>query len=136
MTSLTLARRRESRFPGEQLLRLDARGRVRTGRERREELLVEFDRSGVSGARFARMAGIKYQTFAGWLHQRRMRSAGGKRSKQVTWVEAAVKPAGAEGASLRVQLPGGAWMDLASSAQMHGAALLLRELAREGGGAC
>lgn len=117
-------------------MRLDARGRVRTGRERREQLLLEFDRSGVSGARFARMAGIKYQTFAGWLHQRRMRSAGGKHSKRVTWVEASVKPLATEACPLRVQLPGGAWMDLATSAQMSVAVQLLRELAREGGLPC
>jgi hypothetical protein len=115
---------------------LDARDRVRTGRERREQLLAEFDRSGVSGARFARMAGIKYATFAGWLHQRRRAAAGVKRLRPVTWVEAAVKPAGAEGPPLRVQLPGGAWMELASSAQMSAAVQLLRELAKEGGRPC
>ena len=54
-----------------QLLRQDTRGRVRTSRERRAALLAEFDRSGVSAARFARMAGINYQTFAGWRHGRR-----------------------------------------------------------------
>jgi hypothetical protein len=50
MTSLTLARGRDCRLSEEQLLRLDVRGRVRTGRERREQLLAKFDRSVVSGA--------------------------------------------------------------------------------------
>jgi hypothetical protein len=109
---------------------------VRTGRERREQLLAEFDRSGVSGARFARMAGIKYATFAGWLHQRRGKAAGARRSRRVTWVEAAVKPCMAQGAALRVQLPGGAWMELTSNAQMNTAVQLLRGLAREERGAC
>jgi hypothetical protein len=135
MTSLTLARGRESRLSGEQLLRLDARGRVRTGRDRREQLLSEFDCSGVSGARFARMAGIKYATFAGWLHLRRREVSGAKRSRRVTWVEA-VKPPVAESAALRVELPGGAWMELMPGRQMSAAVQLLRELAKEGGGAC
>jgi hypothetical protein len=54
----------------------------------------------------------------------------------VTWVEAAVKPGPAQSAALRVQLPGGAWMELSSSAQIQGAVQLLRELAKEGEGAC
>jgi hypothetical protein len=109
---------------------------VRTGRERREQLLAEFDRSGVSGARFARMAGIKYATFAGWLHQRRREATGAGHAKGVTWVEAAVKPCMAPSAALRVQLPGGAWMELTPGDRMSTAVQLLRELAKEGGGSC
>jgi len=54
-----------------EILKQDSRGRVRVPKERRETLLAEFERSGMSGAAFARMAGIKYQTFANWRHQRR-----------------------------------------------------------------
>ena len=91
MTSLDLARTRKSKSEsnGGELLRLDTRGRVRTGRERREMLLAEFDRSGVSGARYARMAGINYQTFYGWLHERRRAATGkpaSKRCKPVKWL--------------------------------------------------
>jgi hypothetical protein len=136
MTSLTLSRKAGGPSPNEELLRLDSRGRARTGRERRERLLAEFDRSGLSGARFARLTGINYQTFAGWLHQRRNRKAGVKRPKAVTWVEAAVRPPDTETKPLRVELPGGAWMDLSCPAQIEGAAQLLRELAKEGGLAC
>jgi hypothetical protein len=45
--------------------------RVRVPAPRREALLDEFERSGVSGAKFARLVGIKYPTFAGWVHRRR-----------------------------------------------------------------
>jgi hypothetical protein len=38
---------------------------------RREALLDEFEKSGASGAKFARLAGIKYATFAGWVLKRR-----------------------------------------------------------------
>lgn len=143
MTSLDLARSRKSKSEsnGGELLRLDTRGRVRTGRERREVLLAEFDRSGVSGARFARMAGINYQTFCGWLHARRREASGkpaSKRLKPVKWLEAAVTPAAAPALAgpLRVQLPGGAWMDLALPEQLCAAAQLLRELDAKGGAPC
>ena len=141
MTSLALAQSRKAKSGsnGGELLRQDTRGRVRTGRERREMLLAEFDRSGVSGARFARMAGINYQTFYGWLHLRR-REAGGKpaskRAKPVKWLEAVVGTASVPAPSLRVQLPGGAWMEVSSPEQARAAAQLLRELGAGGGAPC
>jgi hypothetical protein len=53
------------------VLKQEGRGRVRVAAPRREALLDEFERSGVSGAKFARLVGIKYPTFAGWVHRRR-----------------------------------------------------------------
>ena len=35
-----------------------------TPADRREQLLEEFERSGLSGSKFAQLVGIKYQTFA------------------------------------------------------------------------
>ncbi len=55
----------------DEVLKQDRRGRVRVPTERREALLDEFARSGLSAAAFAQMAGIKYPTFANWLQQRR-----------------------------------------------------------------
>jgi hypothetical protein len=46
----------------------------------------------------------------------------------------ATLPAQAE--PLRVQLPGGAWMDLGSPAQLRAAAQLLQELGAKGGAPC
>ena len=54
-----------------EILKQDGRGRVRTPARRREALLDEFEKSGASGAKFARLAGIKYATFAGWVLKRR-----------------------------------------------------------------
>lgn len=54
-----------------EVLKQDSRGRVRVPVERREALLEEFERSGASAAKFARLAGIKYATFAGWVQERR-----------------------------------------------------------------
>ena len=53
-----------------QILKTDALARVRTPASRRRELLEEFDRSGLSGAKFAALAGIKYSTFATWAAKR------------------------------------------------------------------
>ena len=55
----------------EAILKTDVLGRVRTPRERREHLLDEFERSGLSGKKFAALAGIKYPTFATWAQKRR-----------------------------------------------------------------
>src|SRR6187431_1464742 len=58
----------------QKVLKQDVRGRVRTPVERREMLLGEFERSGLSGPKFAELVGVKYQTFAGWVHERRKKS--------------------------------------------------------------
>ena len=34
--------------------------------QRREELLLEFERSGLPATKFAQLAGVRYQTFATW----------------------------------------------------------------------
>jgi hypothetical protein len=47
-----------------QILNRDAQGRVLVSRERRESLLAEYDRSGMSGVKFAQYVGIKYSTLA------------------------------------------------------------------------
>jgi len=56
---------------GDLVLKTDVLGRVKTPAVRRQSLLEEFERSGLSGAKFAALAGIKYSTFASWLQKRR-----------------------------------------------------------------
>ena len=48
------------------ILKTDSRGRVRMPPQRREELLMEFERSGLPATKFAALAGVRYQTFATW----------------------------------------------------------------------
>ena len=55
----------------EVVLKQDVLGRVKTLKARREQLLDEFERSGLPGLKFAELAGIKYQTFATWARERR-----------------------------------------------------------------
>ena len=44
---------------------------MKTTAARREQLLDEYELSGLSGTKFAAMAGVKYQTFALWAQRRR-----------------------------------------------------------------
>src|SRR5262249_14332648 len=46
-------------------------GRKKTLAARREQLVDEFERSGLSGCKSAELAGLKYQTFATWVQKRR-----------------------------------------------------------------
>jgi len=58
---------------GGQIFKRDTIGRVRLPRARREELLDEYERSGISGVQFAAYVGIKYSTLAHWIQKRKRR---------------------------------------------------------------
>jgi hypothetical protein len=49
------------------ILKTDRAGRVRTPRERQEQIVTEWKNSGMSAMRFAEAIGVKYQTFSGKL---------------------------------------------------------------------
>lgn len=61
---------------------LDTQGRVRASKEQRRLILAEFERSGMSAARFAKQTGLKYSTLAGWLQRYRRPKPPG-RARQV-----------------------------------------------------
>ncbi len=118
------------------ILKTDEKGRVRTPAARRESLLDEFERSGLSGAKFAALAGIKYPTFAVWAQQRR-RQRGGRTTVRarpndpVRWLEAVVEAAGPESQlapGVGLQLPGGVRLELNDAKQVPLVAALLRAL--------
>jgi hypothetical protein len=119
----------------ETILKTDVLGRVKTPVARREQLLDEFERSGLTGQKFAAVVGIKYQTFATWAQKRRrQRDAypAVKRPKQLRWLEAVVE-AGQGGGDknplpLMLELPGGARVQINDSKQAALAAVLLRAL--------
>lgn len=100
---------------GSKLVKTDVMGRLRTTRKQREALLDAFDQGGLSGPDFARVHGIKYQTFATW-RQRRKRERGeyckaaAKKPENFTLVEVAEDRAeaapGHSESALRVELPG------------------------------
>ena len=68
-TSMT-TNKNDSLGAGE-ILKVDVLGRVTVPREKREELLDTFEKSGMSGAQFAQHHGIHVQTFASWIQKRR-----------------------------------------------------------------
>jgi hypothetical protein len=119
------------------LLKTDVLGRMRTPAARREQLLDEFERSGASGVQFAKLTGLKYQTLATWVLQRKRRRVAISNGKnpnasvaKVRWLEATVgKVADHDGTStLPVQLPGGAGLEISCAKQIPLAAALLRAL--------
>ena len=122
--------------------RTDSRRQIRISRKKREALLAEFDKSGMSGSKFAKQEGIKYTTLAYWLQKRRrprsktilaQKSVPGTRNK-VRWLEAVVddpqnkEPPMLATATLVVHGPGGVRLELSDDKQVKLAAQLLREL--------
>ncbi len=117
------------------LIKTDVLGRMHRTPEQREKILDEYERSGLSGAKFAALCGVKYQTFANW-RQRRKRPGKGdaKRAPQrkaatpVRWLEASVQPAATSASGLVLQLPGGVRTQIANRSQIALAAALVRAL--------
>ncbi len=120
------------------LIKTDVLGRVHRTPEQRERVLDEFERSGLSGPKFAALCGVRYQTFASWLARRKsQRQAHSKRQPprkvltRVRWLEASVQPAAASAtAGLLLQLPGGVHAQINNPHQIGLAAALMRALAK------
>ena len=123
-------------IPESSVLKTDGRGRVRTPPAQREALLDEFERSGLSGMRFAALHGVKYPSFANWVQGRRRRrlaepppGAGGPVAVQ--WLEAEVRTVdGRELPSgVMLHLPGGMRVEVTHPQQIRLAAELVHALA-------
>lgn len=135
------------------ILKRDVLGRITMTREQRETLLDEFERSGLKGLPFARMAGVNYPTFASWIQKRRRARGdyGGDGVNKplvesrkieargaVRLLEAVIAPS-VEGQRsvatevdhlrlLEVQLPGGIKLRVADACQAALAAALIKAL--------
>ena len=121
------------------IIKTDEAGRIQMPGDRREQLLDEFERSGLSGAKFAALAGIKYQTFATWARERRKRRtasepANGKTVDSVRWLETVVEAGRISSVKspevLMLQLPGGVRMEVADEKQAALAAVLIKALGK------
>jgi len=112
---------------------VDTKGRVRASKEQRRVILAEFERSGVSAARFAKLTGLKYSTLAGWL-QRYRRTQPQRRARRVRLLEAVMEPAPSAGSqealSVVLRLVGGAQIGITDRKQIPLAAALIRALAQ------
>ena len=119
--------------PGSEILKVDEVGRIQTPPEKREALLAEYDRSGMTGAQFARFSGVRYATLMSWL-QRRRKEAGC--SEQVTtpgpdqprWLEARVEGEVPKSENLVMEMGGGIRMLVGNRTQAALAGELLRAM--------
>lgn len=139
-----------------EVLKQDTQGRVRVSPQRREALVDEFEKSGVSGMKFARLVGIKYSTFANWVKQRRERRAATKLTVCGA-SQASGSPANAgpvrlfeallDGAprspvastaveGLLIELPGGSRLRIESPVQLEMAAELVAMIAQRARSRC
>ena len=134
MTNTTLA---------DEVLKRDALGRVRTPRARREALVEEFERSGVSAKKFAALVGVNDQSFASWVQA--WRKARGQRAAAAGPVrlwEAVLEGGGgearqfADAPGLVVEMPGGSRMRIESPVQLQMAAELVTLVAQRTGARC
>jgi transposase-like protein len=122
------------------ILKTDALGRVTLTREKRAELLEAFDRSGLKGTQFARLAGVNYGTFASWVQDRRhargeyplvRKPATAATPPPLRLLEATLAaPASASSrvSPLEVHLPGGAKLLITDSSHIALVAQLLNSL--------
>ena len=118
---------------GGAIIKTDELGRVRTPAARRESLLDEFERSGLSAVQFAALSGIKYQTFAAWAARRRKSAAPQipvKPGDSVRWLEAVTEGLPHSSGVLVLALPGGVRLEVGDEKQAVLAAVLVRTLAR------
>ena len=83
----------------------DKRGRRLMSAQGVEQLLSEYDQSGLTQAAFARRAGVKYPTFASWMQARRAKS--GDNRGEVRFAQIQLPVANASAAELSVTLPDG-----------------------------
>ena len=145
-----------STIPEAVILKTDARGRVKTPLAQREALVDAFERSGLSGMKFAALHGVKYPSFANWVQQRKRRrlmaSAGGEwpqspspedaaqgSGARLQWWEAVVdeptampnpnpNAIGPSCRGLQLHLSGGVRMEITAAAQVAWAAQLFRAM--------
>ncbi len=123
-----------------EILKVDTKGRVRVSRQRREALLVEYDRSSMSAAAFAEWVGVKYPTFCWWLQERKraLEKAEPTESAGMSWVEAVVeRDAGKEAAGggrlvIEISQGGGARLEVGDLGSAALAAEVLRRLGGNG----
>ena len=99
-----------------EILKTDVLGRIWTPKEKRAELVAEYERSAMSAAEFAKWSGVRYATFTGWVQkarkERRKKAVsaveGGSSGEVMRWAEAVcAEPPVAATAPLTIHLQGG-----------------------------
>jgi hypothetical protein len=97
---------------GSEILKVDEVGRIQTPPEKRAALLAEFNRSGMTGAQFARFSEVRYPTLMSWLQKRRKEAgqnepSGVQREDHPPWLEVRVGGEIPKSANIVVELGAG-----------------------------
>ena len=118
--------------PRDEILKTDTRGRVRVSPERRQQLLDECDRSGLSAAQFTALHQINYQTFMGWRKKRRGQQANKRSVKalpsKVEFREVVVGQAPESVTALEIEIAGDIRLRINNQKQAALAADFIRQL--------
>jgi transposase-like protein len=120
--------------PTTEIIKADARGRMRYPAQFREDALDAFEKSGMSAAGFAERCGVKYQTFAGWVKRRRKARQQAAENKaeepdgEPKFLLAEVRGEDPPTRGLRVRLPGGAVASVSCGAEVPLLVELIRAL--------
>ncbi len=93
---------------------------------KRQEILAEYDRSGMSGQAFAKWVGITYSTFASWIQKRRRDQNASTPEVPPKWMEVVSAPV--VSAALVIELTSGAKLTVGDESQAKLAAVLIRSL--------
>ena len=96
-------------------------------------MLAEYDRSGMTGAQFARFSGVRYATLMYWLQKRRKEAGPGRASDDSgpdhpRWLEARVEGEVPKPENLVVEVGGGVRMLVGNRTQAVLAGEVLRAM--------
>jgi transposase-like protein len=119
--------------PDSPIIRTGSDGRLRYSPEQRQTLLDAYDRGGQSALAFSKHHGVCYQTFIAWLRKRRESGAPlppGASAFAEVMLEQTPSSSSSSPSALRVLLPCGTVIEVASRAALPLAAELLSTLRR------
>ena len=114
-------------------LEVDAAGPIRTPAEKREALLAEFDRSGMTGVQFARFSGLRYPTLMNCLQKRRSEAEqseqmAARRQDHPRWLKARVEGEVSKTENIVVEMGHGVRMLVDMTLRPHWRGELLRAM--------
>jgi hypothetical protein len=116
---------------GAEILKVDEAGRVQMPPGKREAMLAEYDRSGMTGAQFARFVGVRYSTLMYWLQKRRKEAGPSEqtaRPDHPRWLEARVEGEVPKCENLVVEMGSGVRLLVGSRTQAALAGEVLRAM--------
>ena len=109
------------------IIKSDRVGRIRYAKDYKQQVLLAYQSSTLSGPEFAAQCGIKYPTFASWIGVQKSPAAQAT-SRPPTFLPAETH-ALPQAAALLIHLPGGATVGAHNSVEIKLFAELLRHLA-------